>query len=68
MTYESEKITRKKRIDQQLKAAGWLIIPYAEGMDLSCGKERQEIKGIFVQEPPVKIAAEKKVKYKKVKA
>lgn len=35
MTYESEKITRKKRIDQQLKAAGWLIIPYSEGMDLS---------------------------------
>lgn len=35
MTYESEKITRKKRIDQQLKAAGWLIIPYSEGMDLT---------------------------------
>ncbi len=35
MTYESEKITRKKRIDQQLKATGWLIIPYSEGMDLS---------------------------------
>ena len=35
MTYESEKITRKKRIDQQLKAAGWLIIPYSEGMELS---------------------------------
>lgn len=35
MTYESEKITRKKRIDQQLKAAGWLIIPYTEGMDLT---------------------------------
>lgn len=35
MTYESEKITRKKRIDQQLKAAGWLIVPYTEGMDLS---------------------------------
>lgn len=35
MTYESEKITRKKRIDQQLKAAGWLIVPYSEGMDLS---------------------------------
>lgn len=35
MTYESEKVTRKKRIDQQLKAAGWLIIPYTEGMDLS---------------------------------
>jgi type I restriction enzyme R subunit len=35
MTYESEKITRKKRIDQQLKAAGWLILPYSEGMDLT---------------------------------
>lgn len=35
MSYESEKITRKKRIDQQLKAAGWLIVPYSEGMDLS---------------------------------
>lgn len=35
MPYESEKITRKKRIDQQLKATGWLIVPYAEGMDLS---------------------------------
>lgn len=35
MTYESEKITRKKRIDQQLKATGWLIIPYSEGMDLT---------------------------------
>ncbi len=35
MTYESEKITRKKRIDQQLKAAGWLIVSYSEGMDLT---------------------------------
>lgn len=35
MTYESEKITRKNRIDQQLKATGWLIVPYSEGMDLS---------------------------------
>jgi len=35
LTYESEKITRKKRIDQQLKAAGWIIIPYAEGMSLT---------------------------------
>lgn len=35
MTYESEKITRKKRIDQQLKATGWLIVPYSEGMDLT---------------------------------
>lgn len=35
MTYESEKITRKKRIDQQLKATGWLIVTYYEGMVLS---------------------------------
>ncbi len=35
MAYESEKITRKKRIDQQLKAAGWLVVPSQEGMDLS---------------------------------
>jgi type I restriction enzyme R subunit len=35
MFYESEQITRKKRIDQQLKAAGWLVIPYSEGMDLT---------------------------------
>lgn len=35
MTYESEKITRKKRIDHHLKAAGWQIIPYSEGMNLS---------------------------------
>lgn len=35
MTYESEKITRKKRIDQQLKATGWLIMPYSDGMALT---------------------------------
>ena len=35
MTYESEKITRKKRIDQQLKIAGWFVIPYYEGMNLA---------------------------------
>ncbi|HWQ82736.1 MAG TPA: DEAD/DEAH box helicase family protein [Ignavibacteria bacterium] len=35
MPYESEKTTRKKRIDKQLKAIGWFIIPYVEGMDLS---------------------------------
>lgn len=34
MPYESEKVTRKKRIDQQLKADGWKIIPYSEGMAL----------------------------------
>lgn len=33
--YESEKLTRKKRIDEQLKAAGWLIIPFHEAMNLS---------------------------------
>lgn len=35
MTYESERITRKIRIDQQLKASGWNIVPYSEGIDLS---------------------------------
>jgi type I restriction enzyme R subunit len=35
MIYESEKITRKVRIDQQLKAAGWLIIHYSKVMDFS---------------------------------
>lgn len=35
MTYESEKVTRKKRIDKQLQYAGWIIIPYKEEMDFS---------------------------------
>lgn len=35
MLHESEKITRKKRIDQQLKAVGWLIVLYSEGINLS---------------------------------
>ncbi len=35
MTSESERVTRKKRIDPQLKAAGWVISPYQTGMDLS---------------------------------
>ena len=35
MTSESERVTRKKRIDPQLKAAGWVITPYQTGMDLS---------------------------------
>jgi hypothetical protein len=35
MTTESERITRKTRIDPHLKAAGWKIIPYTEGIDLS---------------------------------
>lgn len=34
MTYESEKITRKIHIDQQLSASGWSIIPYTEGLIL----------------------------------
>jgi type I restriction enzyme R subunit len=33
--YESERITRKKRIDQQLKAAGWVVVPFIEGMDIT---------------------------------
>ncbi len=32
---ESEWLTRKKRIDPKLKAAGWSIVPYQEGMELS---------------------------------
>jgi len=35
MTYESERVTRKKRIDPQIKAAGWSIAPYQAGMDLT---------------------------------
>lgn len=35
MSYESEKITRKKRIDQMLMAAGWFIIPNTEGMAIT---------------------------------
>lgn len=35
MTEESEKITRKKRIDPMLRAAGWSIALYKEGMDLA---------------------------------
>lgn len=35
MSYESEKVTRKKRIDQQLKSNGWQIMPYAESVNLS---------------------------------
>jgi len=35
MTYESEHITRKKRIDQQLKAAGWVIVSYSDMLDIS---------------------------------
>mgnify|MGYP000992378734 CR=1 FL=1 len=32
---ESEKITRKKRIDAQLKKLGWKIIPYETGLNTS---------------------------------
>jgi type I restriction enzyme, R subunit len=36
MPNETEKITRKNRIDKQLKDAGWInIIPYKAGMDFS---------------------------------
>jgi type I restriction enzyme R subunit len=35
MREESEKVTRKKRVDPMLKAAGWSIILYQAGMDLS---------------------------------
>lgn len=35
MPYESEKITRMKRIDQQLKAAGWSIIHFSAVKDLT---------------------------------
>jgi type I restriction enzyme R subunit len=35
MTPESEILTRKNRIDQLLKSAGWIIIPYSIRSDLS---------------------------------
>jgi type I restriction enzyme R subunit len=35
MTEESERITRRERVDPKLNAAGWKIIRYADGMDLS---------------------------------
>lgn len=35
MHHESEAITRRKRIDPKLKALGWIIVPYVEGMDVS---------------------------------
>ena len=35
MTEESERETRKKRIDPLLKAAGWTVALYQNGMDLS---------------------------------
>lgn len=35
MVYESEKTTRKKRIDKLLQASGWSITPYKSGMNLT---------------------------------
>lgn len=35
MTYESERITRKKRIDPKLQASGWTVVPYDETKPLS---------------------------------
>ena len=37
---ESEKITRKKRIDLSLKKSGWRIIPYELGLNRSPILER----------------------------
>lgn len=34
-SYESERRTRKKRIDPKLKALGWKIIPFDESADLA---------------------------------
>ena len=33
--YESEKITRKKRIDPRLKKLGWVVAPYQFGINTS---------------------------------
>lgn len=33
--HESERLTRKKRIDPKLKALGWEVVPFAEGKDLA---------------------------------
>ncbi len=35
MTYESERRTRKERIDPKLILAGWTVVPYDEGRPLS---------------------------------
>ncbi len=35
MSYENERQTRKKRIDPQLQARGWRIIPYNASTPLS---------------------------------
>jgi type I restriction enzyme, R subunit len=42
-TYESEWLTRKKRIDTRLKALGWQIVPFASGTPLlACTKHAVE--------------------------
>jgi len=35
MAYESEWLTRKRRIDSRLRATGWDIVPFSPGMVLS---------------------------------
>lgn len=35
MSSESEEITRKNRIDPQLRSSGWKVVPYSAGMDLT---------------------------------
>ncbi|PKL70670.1 MAG: restriction endonuclease subunit R [Methanomicrobiales archaeon HGW-Methanomicrobiales-1] len=35
MNGEPEEVTRKKRIDPLLKAAGWSVVPFKNGMDIS---------------------------------
>ena len=35
MPSESEALTRRKRIDPKLKALGWVVVPYIDGMDVS---------------------------------
>jgi type I restriction enzyme R subunit len=35
MSPETEKITRKFRIDQLLAASGWLVTPYYEGLNIT---------------------------------
>jgi type I site-specific restriction endonuclease len=32
---ESERLTRKRRIDPQLKSLGWQVVPYSEGCSLT---------------------------------
>jgi type I restriction enzyme, R subunit len=35
MPGDSKKVTRKQRIDQMLKEAGWVIIPHSDNLDIS---------------------------------